>query len=212
MSSEGLGVRGWGLGARDWGLGIRDSGFGKHAVQASWNHCEPKRRFRAIRLHAGLATIGLILIQACGSKRDVSSSTPFPKTDEVAGWSKSGATRTFEAANLWEYIDGDAEKYLQAGVENTLTADYRYQNKVEAVADVYIMKTPEGARKIFESESSAGSQHIQLGDDARRFPATLSFRKGQYFVRLTAYQEAPEIGAALTELARAIERKLGAGS
>jgi hypothetical protein len=180
-------MRRTGLGTRDSGLGIRGSGFATTIVI-------------------------LTLFSACNSKSVSKAREPLPLSGEVAGWEKSGETRVFPAANLWEYIDGDAEKYLQAGVERTLTADYRYQNKIEAVADIYVMKTPEGARKIFESESGAGSQRIQLGDDARLFPATLSFRKGPYFVRLTAYQEAPEIGAALRELGRAMERKLGAGS
>jgi hypothetical protein len=36
----------------------------------------------------------------------------------------------------------------------------------------------------------------------------LTFRKGPYFVRLTAYQEDPEVGKALLELGRAVEKKL----
>jgi hypothetical protein len=127
----------------------------------------------------------------------------------VPGWSKAGETRTFQAGNLWEYIDGDAERYLQAGVEKTLTADYRFREKIEAVADVHLMKTTEGARKIFESEASAESQRTVLGDDARLSKGTLTFRKGSYFVRLVAYQEDPEVGKALLDLGRAIEKRLG---
>lgn len=188
MNRAGLGTGGRGLGTGGWVLGTGGSG----PVAAT-------------------SMIFLVLVSACNSKTTSKAGEPFPVSGEVAGWVKAGEARVFPAANLWEYIDGDAERYLQAGVEKTLTADYRYQNKIEAVADIYVMKTPEGARKIFESESSAGSQRIHLGDDARLFPATLSFRKGRYFVRLTAYQEAPENGKALTELARAVEKKLGAG-
>jgi len=158
-----------------------------------------------------MAIVGLTLFPACNSKTASKAGEPFPASGEVAGWTKSGEIRVFPAANLWEYIDGDAERYLQAGVEKTLAADYRYQNKIEAVADIYVMKTPGGARKIFESESGDGSQRIPLGDDARLFPSTLSFSKGRYFVRLTAYQEAQENAKALTDLARAIEKKLGPG-
>lgn len=188
MNRAVLGAGYWGLGARDSRLAIRESRFGPLLLAAF-----------------------AILTLACKSEMTPTASEPFPTSEEVKGWVKSGDTRTFPAANLWEYIDGDAEKYLQAGVEQTLTADYRYQNQTEAVADIYVMKTPEGARKIFDSESAEGSQRISLGDDARLFPSTLSFSKGRYFVRLTAYQEAPENAKALTELARAIEKKLAAG-
>jgi hypothetical protein len=152
-----------------------------------------------------MATAGLAL--ACTSKTGSRPATFFPESGEVPGWSKTGATRTFTADNLWEYIDGDAEKYLQAGVEKTLTTDYRYQN-TEAVADVYVMSRPEGAQKILDSELATGSQAVQLGDEARLFTSSLTFRKGRYFVRLTAFQEAPEVGKALVELGRGIEEKL----
>jgi len=177
---------------RRTGLGTRDSGLG----------------IRSLGVVAATAILVLAHSPACSSRTASKAGEPFPLSGEVTGWTKSGDTRTFPAANLWEYIDGDADRYLQAGVEQTLTADYRYQNKVEAVADVYFMKTPEGARKIFDSESAEGSQRIQLGDDARLFPSTLSFCRGRHFVRLTAYQERPENGKALTDLARAIEKKL----
>jgi len=36
------------------------------------------------------------------------------ESGEAAGWSRTAATRSFEAADLWQYIDGDAEKYLKA--------------------------------------------------------------------------------------------------
>jgi hypothetical protein len=39
---------------------------------------------------------------------------------------KSSTTRTFEASHLWEYIDGDADKYIQAGMVKTLTSDYKF--------------------------------------------------------------------------------------
>jgi polyferredoxin len=128
-----------------------------------------------------------------------------PETGEAPGWAKSGATRVFQAANLWQYVDGDAERYLEAGVERTLTARYRYQDKLDAVADLHVMGTPEGARRIFEAEPASGSRAAALGDAGRNYGASVTFRKGRYFVRLTAYEEAPE---PLEALARAIDARL----
>ena len=177
------------------GFGIRDSGLRAHPAFSGESRIV-------------LVIVAVILAQACGSKPASAPATFFPETNEVPGWSK-GKTRTFEADRLWEYIDGDDGRYLQAGVLRTLATDYRYQEKVEAVADIYVMKTPEGARKIFDAESSVGSQPTQIGDAARLFQSSLVFRKGPYLVRLTAYQEAPEVGKALVELGRGVERRLG---
>jgi len=150
----------------------------------------------------------LLLAGGCRHIPAPQSAGFFPATSEVAGWAIVGQTRTFQADHLWEYIDGDAEKYLQAGVKETLTTDYRYKEKIDAVADVYVMTAPEGARKVFEGESSVGTQPVELGDGARLAKGALIFRKGPYLVRLVAYEDAPDLGNALVELGNAIELKL----
>jgi hypothetical protein len=65
---------------------------------------------------------------------------PFPASGAVSGWQKTSETRVFAAKDLWQYIDGDAEQYISAGVVSTSTSDYKYQGQLEAVVDVYTMK------------------------------------------------------------------------
>ena len=149
------------------------------------------------------------LALGCRSNSDSAPSSPFPGTNEVAGWARRGEIRSFDANNLWEYIDGDAERYIQAGVERTLTADYRYRGQTDAVADIYVMGTAEGARKVMEFEPTEGRLRIGLGDEGQLHEQSLAFRKDRYFVRLVAYENAREIGKVLVELGRAIEEKLG---
>ena len=143
---------------------------------------------------------------SCGSRLDPNQL--FPKTGDVPGWSQKGAPRTFEAAVLWRYLDGDAERYVQAGVVRTFTADYRHTDQIEAVADIHVMRNAAGARRILESESADGSQPLSLGDAGRHYGSSLIFRRGRYFVRLVAYQEAPQMPQDLVDLGRAIEARL----
>jgi hypothetical protein len=146
----------------------------------------------------------LCLLAACGSRQ----SNPFPERDST-GWDRSAAPRTFDAKNLWQFIDGDAERYLQAGVRRALTAPYRHRSQLEAVADVYEMASPAGARRIFDAEPAEGSRPVVLGDAGRHYGQSLTFCKGPRFVRLTLYQEAPQGAEALTALAAAIDARLG---
>ena len=166
-----------------------------------------KESLREVRVLA-LAVMVVSLSVACNSKPGPTTATYFPESNEVQGWSKSGETRTFPADRLWEYIDGDAEKYTQAGVEQTLTADYHYGESVDAVADVFVMSDAAGATKIFESESAEGSQSVPLGDAARLHEGSLTLRKDRYFVRLVAYANTPEVPEALVALGRSITGKL----
>ena len=63
------------------------------------------------------AMLVAVLASSCGPKSGSKPRTLFPESREVPGWSRTGETRTFEAGNLWQYIDGDADRYVQAGAE-----------------------------------------------------------------------------------------------
>jgi len=151
------------------------------------------------------------LLAGCRAKAPAVTADFFPESNSVQGWVKSSGTRTFEASRLWEYIDGDADKYIQAGVVKTFTSDYRFNNKVDATADVFVMAKPEGARKIYDSESAAESQSVGIGEAGRLSKGSLAFHQGPYFVRVVAYEDSPEVAKALTELARAVSSRLSKG-
>lgn len=156
-----------------------------------------------------LLTLGVALLLGASCKRQPGGEQSFsPATNQVAGWAKIGDTRTFDAADLWRYIDGEAERYLQAGVKRVSTSDYKLQNKVDAVVDIYTMGNAEGAEKIFKSEPAVDVKPIQLGDDARLSNQSLVFRKGAYLVRIVAYEESAETEQALLDLGRGIELRL----
>jgi len=155
-----------------------------------------------------VAVILAALLVGCRSQAPSTAIDFYPASNSVPGWVKSSETRTFEASHLFEYIDGDAEKYVQAGVVKTLTSDYRFNGRTDATVDVYVMGNAAGARKIYDSESAEGSQPLTLGDACRHAKGSLTFRQGPYFVRLVAFEDSPEIATALTALARALSNKL----
>ena len=134
--------------------------------------------------------------------------TPFPATQEVAEWVRTGDVRTFPAADLWKYIDGEAERYLKAGVRSVSTADYRFRDKLDAVVDIYTMESKSGGEKIMELEPAAGAETVRLGDGGRLFDQSMVFRKGPYLVRITAYESSPATPPALLALARGVELRL----
>ncbi|MDR3774151.1 MAG: hypothetical protein P4L26_12425 [Terracidiphilus sp.] len=133
---------------------------------------------------------------------------PFPASGAVAGWEKTGDTRTFDAKNLYQYIDGDAEQYISAGVVTTSTADYKYQGQLEAMVDVHTMSGAEGARKILETGQTKDAKTVQLGDAGIAYGQSVAFRKGHYLVRIVAYESTPETPQALLALAHGVEAKL----
>ena len=156
-----------------------------------------------------LTMLGMALLLDPGCKRQSGAGRSFfPASNQVAGWTKAGDIRTFEAADLWKYIDGEAERYLKAGVQRVSTTDYKFQNKVDAVVDIYTMGNAEGAETIFRSEPAVDGKPIQLGDAARLSSQSLVFRKEAYLVRIVAFEESAETQQALLQLGRGIELRL----
>jgi hypothetical protein len=133
---------------------------------------------------------------------------PFPASGAVAGREKTGDTRVFAAKDLYQYIDGDAEQYIAAGVVTTSTADYKYKGQLEATADVYTMGDDVGARKILEHGQTKDANSVQLGDAGVAYRQSVIFRKGPYLVRIVAFDSTPETPQALLALAHGFEAKL----
>jgi hypothetical protein len=137
-----------------------------------------------------------------------SSASFFPESGEASGWTKLPEVRTFAPDQLSGYSDGDAEKYLQAGVRSTSTADYKLKDQIQLTVDLYTMSNSAGAKSIFESEPPMNAQTPSLGDAARLYSQSLTFRKGRYLVRMVAYQDSPELTQAMFNLGVAIEKRL----
>jgi hypothetical protein len=154
------------------------------------------------------AAVAVVLVfAAAGTGCKKHQTDPFPASGAVAGWQKTSDTRTFAAKDLWQYIDGDSEQYISAGVVSTSTSDYKYQNQLEAVVDVYTMGDAAGARKILETGTS-DAKPVQLGDAGVAYAQSVNFRKGPYLVRIVAYESTPGTQQALLALAHGVEAKL----
>jgi hypothetical protein len=159
------------------------------------------------RWKSAIAAIAIAALAASvGCKRKAVD--PLPPSGAVAGWEKSSDTRVYEAKDLWQYIDGDAEQYIAAGVVSTSTSDYKYQNQLDAVVDVYTMGDSAGARKILESGESSGAKNVQVGDAGLAYEQSVIFRKGPYLVRIVAYDATPGTEQALLALAHGVEARL----
>ena len=153
-----------------------------------------------------VALVIAILAASPGCKRKVVD--PFPAPGAVAGWQKSSETRILAPKDLWQYIDGDAEQYIQAGVISASTSGYKYQDQLRAVIDVYTMEDSAGARKLLEASQTSPTESVQLGDAGIAYGQSVIFRRGPYLVRIVAYEDMPGAQQALIALARGVDSRL----
>ena len=166
-----------------------------------------KMNIQRTRFAAIAALLTVVVLAGVGCKKKIVD--PFPASGAVAGWEKSGKAQSYDAANLYEYIDGGAEQYISAGVVGVSTSDYKFQGNLEATVDVYTMKTADGAKTIFDADPpTADSKSVPLGDAGRAYAQSVVFRKGPSLVRITAFDAVPGESDALLALAHGIEGKL----
>jgi hypothetical protein len=148
----------------------------------------------------------MIVAAAAGTGCKKKAADPFPASGAIAGWEKTSETRVYAAKDLYQYIDGDAEQYISAGVVSTSTSDYKYQGQLEATVDVHTMGSADGARKILET-GTKDAKSIQLGDAGFAYAQSIIFRKGSSLARIVAYESTPDTPQALLALARGVEAK-----
>src|SRR5215471_3508344 len=139
-----------------------------------------------------LSVLALTLIAVAAISGCKKKANPFPGSGAIAGWEKASETRTFEPKDLWQYIDGDSEQYIQAGVVSTSTSDYKYKGQLEAVVDVYTMGGPDGAKTILDRGHTKEAQSVRLGDEGLQYAQSVNFRKGLYLIRIVAYESSPD--------------------
>ena len=161
-----------------------------------------------IQLNWKWIAVVMIVAAVAGTGCKKKPSNPFPATNAIAGWEKTSETRVFAAKDLWQYIDGDAEHYVSAGVVTTSTSDYKYQGQLEATVDVYTMGDAAGASKILETGQTKEAKTVQLGDAGIAYAQSIVFRKGTALVRIVAYEATPGAPQALLALAHGVEAKL----
>ena len=164
------------------------------------------KKYRSSRTFIAIMVAFIAMTAFSGCKKKTID--PFPASGDVSGWQKKGDARNFAAKDLWQYIDGDAEQYIQAGVVSTATSDYKYQGQLEAVVDVYTMGGPDGAQTILRRGQTKDAQSIPLGDEGLQYTQSVNFRKGPYLVRIVAYESSASTPQALLALAHGVEANL----
>jgi hypothetical protein len=91
---------------------------------------------------------------------------------------------------------------------STSTSDYKYQDRLEAVVDIYTMGDSAGAREILGAGQADDGSRVQIGDGGVALEQSVAFRKGPYLVRIVAYEGASGAEQALIALAHGVEARL----
>jgi len=115
----------------------------------------------------------------------------------------------FFSTDLYKYLDGGADAYLQRGFAALLHQEYKAAD-VDITADIYDMGDPARARAMYSAERPADWRPITIGLEGYRDEGALNFWEGAYYVKLLAFGDAVKTPALLDRVARAISARIGA--
>jgi hypothetical protein len=124
---------------------------------------------------------------------------------QVAGWKLTAPPTQYTPDNLFEFIDGGADAFLQFDFEELLTASYVNAQKVEVSVEIYRHRDAARAFGIYTQERPAGSVRLPVGTEGNAGADHLEFVAGAAYVKLA------QSGGKDTPFLRMFADKIAAG-
>ncbi|MFC2144227.1 DUF6599 family protein [Acidobacteriota bacterium] len=159
----------------------------------------------------------IVALAACGGgdpplvEQEPATVTGFdlPGDGELPGWSLVTEPEHYEADNLWEYINGQADFFIDYGFVRVDTAEYQYdQESSSVVLEIYRMGRPQEAFGIFAAERTREDRPLEIGADAYLGTNVLGFWQSEQYVKLTSFDEGPAVEQLLIGLAEEISSRI----
>ncbi len=108
---------------------------------------------------------------------------------------------------LYDYINGGAELYLQYGFKKMAKRIYTDNKQNEIKAEIFNLNAPKNAFGVFSY--SMDTVNTDIGQGGQYIGSSLIFWQDKYFVSIFAHKENAEIKEKLHETARKISNSIG---
>jgi hypothetical protein len=133
-----------------------------------------------------------------------------PHCDLVAGWTQQGSARAYEASNLFEYMDGNAEGYLLYGfvAMHGVTCVHAGDS---ILIDVSEFADGDSAYGMFSANRDARLPSEALGAGGQLTPRRAIFTKDRFYAELAASPDKDHTPA-LRAFSTALEKLLPGSS
>jgi hypothetical protein len=132
-----------------------------------------------------------------------------PGDAAVAGWKKSEAARVFGGADLYGYIDGGAELFLEFGFDRLTLQKFR-SGRNELAVEIYRMADPIAATGIYLMKCGKPTRDPSFAARHTINRHQLMFVRERYFVTVNNLSGGDAAGADLVKFGRAVASALPA--
>jgi len=129
-----------------------------------------------------------------------------PEPSEV-GASRTGKQKFF-SSDLYEYIDGGADVYLDYGLVAMVHQEYQ-ASSTDVTLDIYNMGAQSNAFGIYAAESSPDYHFLPIGSEGYGTNEILNFLQDEFYVKLSAFSDKEKTGPVLERFAQVVSRRIG---
>jgi hypothetical protein len=110
----------------------------------------------------------------------------FPGNDDFKNWKLKDSVEFYNGENLFSYINGGADIYLEYGFDKVASCKYLNFASQSIHVEIYKMTSDTAAFGIYTISSSPKGKVISLGNKGLLYDYYLDFWKGSYFVRCSS--------------------------
>ena len=147
--------------------------------------------------------------QARAQARPVGDAALMPADTAVTGWKKAENSRVFTKADLYGYIDGGAEVFLELGFDQLTLQKYR-NGATEFAVEIYRMADTPAAlgTYLMKCGTETPDPSFKLRHTINRHQ--LLFQKNRYYVSVNNVSGADKLGPELLRFGQAVASALPA--
>jgi len=155
-----------------------------------------------------LTVMALILVTGCSSDKKVTENHLYkflPTGNMIPGWSMADSAEVYTGEDLFVYIDGGAEKYLEHGFKQVITCEYTDAAETGLILEIFEMNDPAAAAAMYNEKADDSGMVDGLGDKSSIQDYYLNFTRGRYLVTLTGFEQSYKNLDGLVKIAAAVD-------
>jgi hypothetical protein len=157
----------------------------------------------------GLISIAFLLFAfPCMGQQSESVSKLLPKQGEYFNWVIKDSPEIYSGDNLYSYINGGADVYLEYGFIEVVSCKYTNYSAAGIHIEIYSMSDAAAAFGVISLSTSAKGKPLELGDNSFLYDYYLEIWKASYFIRCTASKKENGMMDTLRLFAENIVRKI----
>lgn len=123
-----------------------------------------------------------------------------PVFPDIENWKKTQPV-TYTSDNLWEYINGAADYYLNYGFSKLVVTEYQRTEDEYIKLEVYEQKSLLDAFGIYAYERFPQAGFIDVGAEGYSDHSALNFYTGHWYIKIHSHQSDVEALKAINDMA-----------